>query len=162
MSLVRRYHSIFPTACMILLFFPHNSLSLVEASHKFTHVVDGVYLCVCFLPIDGHYSHRSKLSINHDSWEFICNLGFEYGLLRGRRQWRWTAAVSTPTHHTTIANKPTHSSRQLYIACRVCTIFHVTGNLAGMSSANQSICKACFHVCFTSCGLCSPPFHSFG
>jgi len=93
-----------------LLFFPLNSLSLVEASNKFAHVVDGVYLCVCFLPIDGYYSHRSKLTINYDSWEFICNLGFEYGLLRGQRQWRWTAAVSTPPHYTTIANKPTRFS----------------------------------------------------
>jgi len=33
----------------------------------------------------------------HVSWEFICNIGFEYGLLRGRRLWRWTAAVSGPS-----------------------------------------------------------------
>jgi hypothetical protein len=31
------------------------------------------------------------------SWEFICNLSFEWSLLRGRRQWRWTAAVRIPS-----------------------------------------------------------------
>jgi len=29
------------------------------------------------------------------SWEFVCKIGFEYGLLRGRRAWRWTAAVGS-------------------------------------------------------------------
>jgi len=93
------------------------------------------------------------MTYDSDSWEFICNLGFEYSLLRGRRQWRWTAAVSTPPHHTTTANKSTRIPQQLYIACRISTISHVAGNLAGMSSANQSICKACFHAYFTSCCL---------
>ncbi|KAH9177254.1 hypothetical protein EDB89DRAFT_1522942 [Lactarius sanguifluus] len=37
---------------------------------KLIHVIDGIYI-----------------------WEFICNLSFEWSLLRRRRQWRWTAAV---------------------------------------------------------------------
>ena len=81
--------------------FSHNSPSLVDASNKFTCVVDGVYMCVSLLPIDRYYSHRSKLVTNYGSWEYICSLHFEYGLLRGRRQWRWTDAVSTITpRHT--------------------------------------------------------------
>ena len=92
---------------IIFLFLPLNLLSLVEAANKFAHVVDGLYLCDCFLPIDRYHFYPPKLTINYDSWEFICNLGFEYGLLRGRRQWRWTAAVCTPPHHTTNANTPT-------------------------------------------------------
>src|SRR5438309_9526830 len=95
--------------------FPHNSPSLVDASNKFTCVVDGVYMCVSLLPLDRYYSRRSKLMMNYGSWEFICNLDFEYGLLRGRRQWRWTDAVSTTPRHTTIAKKPTRFPQQLYI-----------------------------------------------
>ena len=37
---------IFPV--IVLLFLPLDSLSLVEAANKFAHVVDGLYLCVCF------------------------------------------------------------------------------------------------------------------
>ena len=59
--------------------------------------------------------HRSKLTAIISSihaiisWEFICNLGFESSLLRSRRQWRWTAAVSRPvlphpSHHAFFVN----------------------------------------------------------
>jgi hypothetical protein len=45
------------------------------------------------------FSFRShcERADNHPrgSWEFICNLGFEWGLFSGRRQWRWTIAVSS-------------------------------------------------------------------
>jgi hypothetical protein len=134
-----------------LTLFLHNSPSLVGASNKFACVVDGVYMCVSLLPIDRYHSHRSKPMMNYGSWEFICSLHFEYGLLRGRRRWRWTDAVSITPRHTTIAKKPTRFPQQLYITCRISTISQVAASLAGMSSKNPSNCKACFHACFMSC-----------
>jgi len=38
--------------------FPLNPLSLVDASNKLAHVLAGVLVSVCFLPIDWYYSHR--------------------------------------------------------------------------------------------------------
>ena len=54
------------------------------------------------LCLERSYCHRAQGSRSvHVSWEFICNIGFEYDLLRGRRLWRWTAAVSvTPSLFT--------------------------------------------------------------
>ncbi|KAH9969355.1 hypothetical protein BJV74DRAFT_867900 [Russula compacta] len=77
---------------------PTTILQELGALVKVIHVVDGVYL-----------------------WEFICNLGFEWALLSGRRQWRWTAF--------------------LYIACRVATISSVVTELVGLNITNQINCK---------------------
>ena len=85
------------------------------------------------------------------SWEFICNLGFESSLLRSRRQWRWTAAVSRPvfphpSHHVFFVNSRRggcfSSSQQLYIACRFFTISQVATDLIGLNMTNQFNCKA--------------------
>lgn len=62
-------------------------------------------ICAFFPPplcLERSYCHRAQGSRSvHVSWEFICNIGFEYDLLRGRRLWRWTAAVSvTPSLFT--------------------------------------------------------------
>lgn len=65
---------------------------------KLIHVVDGIYI-----------------------WEFICNLSFEWSLLRGRRQWRWTSA--------------------LYIACRVATIAQVLADLVGLNVMGPINCR---------------------
>ena len=48
-------------------------------------------------------SNRERAD-NHPrgSWEFICNLGFEWGLVSGRRQWRWTIAVSSASFLTSL------------------------------------------------------------
>ena len=86
------------------------------------------------------------------SWEFICNLGFESSLLRSRRQWRWTAAVSRPLLPPSITSRfplltadaasfPS-SSQQLYIACRFFTISQVATDLVGLNLTNQFNCKA--------------------
>ncbi|KAH9003803.1 hypothetical protein EDB86DRAFT_3214350 [Lactarius hatsudake] len=69
-----------------------------EAFVKLIHVIDGIYI-----------------------WEFICNLSFEWSLLRRRRQWRWTAA--------------------LYIACRMATIAQVLSDLVGLNVMGQINCK---------------------
>ena len=58
-------------------------------------------ICASVLLHLGRYDHPItrglwSSSIYVISWEFICNLGFELSLLRARRQWRWTAAVSSP------------------------------------------------------------------
>ncbi|KAI0298452.1 hypothetical protein B0F90DRAFT_702538 [Multifurca ochricompacta] len=79
----------------------HNPVIMLNelgALVKLIHVVDGIYL-----------------------WEFICNLGFEWSLFRGRRQWRWTAA--------------------LYIACRVATVSQVLSDLVGLNVTGQINCK---------------------
>ncbi|KAH9044905.1 hypothetical protein EDB83DRAFT_2523561 [Lactarius deliciosus] len=65
---------------------------------KLIHVIDGIYI-----------------------WEFICNLSFEWSLLRRRRQWRWTAA--------------------LYIGCRMATIAQVLSDLVGLNVTGQINCK---------------------
>jgi len=65
---------------------------------KLIHVVDGIYI-----------------------WEFICNLSFEWSLLRGRRQWRWTASF--------------------YIACRVATIAEVLATFIGFDMSREINCK---------------------
>ncbi|KAH9054887.1 hypothetical protein EDB87DRAFT_1406750 [Lactarius vividus] len=65
---------------------------------KLIHVIDGIYI-----------------------WEFICNLSFEWSLLRRRRQWRWTAA--------------------LYIGCRMATIAQVLSDLVGLNVMGQINCK---------------------
>ncbi|KAH9974552.1 hypothetical protein BGW80DRAFT_1301098 [Lactifluus volemus] len=79
----------------------HNPSTIVAeytAWVKLLHVIDGVYL-----------------------WEFICNLSFEWSLLRGRRQWRWTAAF--------------------YIACRLATIAEVVSNIVGFDVTSPINCK---------------------
>jgi len=53
---------------------PATVLGELGAFVKLVHVIDGIYL-----------------------WEFICNLGFEVSLVRGRRQWRWIAALYIAT-----------------------------------------------------------------
>jgi len=77
---------------------PVTIFSDLGALIKLIHVVDGVYL-----------------------WEFICNLGFEYSLFRGRRVWRWTVA--------------------LYIACRISTICQVMTDLVGLGLDRQFNCE---------------------
>ncbi|KAF8496148.1 hypothetical protein F5888DRAFT_1705862 [Russula emetica] len=69
---------------------------------KFIHVIDGIYL-----------------------WEFICNLGFEWGLASRRRQWRWTAL--------------------LYIATRVATLSDVMTELVGLNILDEFNCKLWTH-----------------
>jgi len=64
---------------------------------KFIHVIDGIYL-----------------------WEFICNLGFEWGLASRRRQWRWTALF--------------------YIATRIATLSDVMTELVGMNILSEYNC----------------------
>lgn len=67
--------------------------TLTGAFVKLIHVVDGIYMYVLlFVP-----SFANCLDI-FLSWEFICNLSFEWSLLRGRRQWRWTSAVGISYH----------------------------------------------------------------
>ena len=85
-------------------------------------------------------------SIHAVSWEFICNLGFELSLLRSRRQWRWTAAVSAPRSPITSRFITTDAffSQQLYIACRFFTISQVATDLVGLNMTNQFNCKARF------------------
>ncbi|KAI0270478.1 hypothetical protein BC834DRAFT_967265 [Gloeopeniophorella convolvens] len=78
-----------------------NPVTLVNelgAVVKLIHVADGIYI-----------------------WEFICNLGFEWGLVTGRRQWRWTAA--------------------LYIGCRVATIAQVFADLIGLNATGRINCR---------------------
>ncbi|KAH9958770.1 hypothetical protein BC827DRAFT_1269365 [Russula dissimulans] len=58
---------------------------------KVVHVINGIYI-----------------------WEFITNLGFEWGLFQGRRHWRWTVA--------------------LYIATRMTTMFAVITDLVGLNT----------------------------
>ncbi|KAI0255665.1 hypothetical protein BJV78DRAFT_1177687 [Lactifluus subvellereus] len=65
---------------------------------KLLHVINGIYL-----------------------WEFICNLSFEWSLLQGLRQWRWTASF--------------------YIACRLTTIAEVLVTLVGLDVTSQINCK---------------------
>ncbi|KAI0255663.1 hypothetical protein BJV78DRAFT_691808 [Lactifluus subvellereus] len=65
---------------------------------KLIHVVDGVYL-----------------------WEFITNLSFEWSLLQGRRQWRWTASF--------------------YIACRVATFAEVLTTFIGFDTTSEIHCR---------------------
>jgi len=65
---------------------------------KLIHVVDGIYI-----------------------WEFICNLNFEWSLLRGQRRWKWTGA--------------------LYIACRVATIAQVLSDLVGLNVMGPINCR---------------------
>ncbi|KAN0118749.1 hypothetical protein V8E52_004860 [Russula decolorans] len=65
---------------------------------KFIHVIDGIYL-----------------------WEFICNLGFEWGLASRRRQWRWTALF--------------------YIATRIATISDVLTELVGLNILSEYNCQ---------------------
>jgi hypothetical protein len=77
---------------------PTTILSEFGAFVKLIHVVDGIYI-----------------------WEFICNLSFEWSLLRRRRQWRWTAA--------------------LYIACRVATLAQVLSDLVGLNVMGQIDCR---------------------
>jgi len=77
---------------------PATVFSELGALIKLVHVVDGIYL-----------------------WEFICNIGFELSLVRGRRQWRWTAA--------------------LYIATRFFTISQVVTDLVGLNLTDQFNCK---------------------
>lgn len=77
---------------------PVTILNEFGAFVKLIHVVDGIYI-----------------------WEFICNLSFEWSLLRRRRQWRWTAAM--------------------YIACRVATIAQVLSDLVGLNVLGQINCK---------------------
>ncbi|KAI9447260.1 hypothetical protein BJY52DRAFT_360939 [Lactarius psammicola] len=88
---------------------PVTILNEFGAFVKLIHVVDGIYI-----------------------WEFICNLSFEWSLLRRRRQWRWTAA--------------------LYIACRLATIAQVMSDLVGLNVMGQINCKV-FGYAATSLSL---------
>jgi len=74
----------------------------ISALVKLLHVVDGIYI-----------------------WEFICNLGFEWGLATGRRQWRWTVA--------------------LYIATRLATVSDVMTELVGLNLTEEFNCKLWVH-----------------
>lgn len=127
--------------------------------------------------LERSYRHRARLSHSaHVSWEFICNIGFEYGLLRGRRLWRWTAAVSGPSspsfspslhqsyHIPAVTNGLLYFFfPQIYIACRLCTISQVVIDLVGLSLLHEFDCKVRF-----SCSLpkspsrLPPPFSSSG
>jgi len=70
----------------------------LSALVKLIHVVNGIYL-----------------------WEFICNLGFEWGLFSGRRQWRWTVAF--------------------YVATRLATLSDVMTALVGLNLTEEYNCK---------------------
>ncbi|KAH9974553.1 hypothetical protein BGW80DRAFT_1301110, partial [Lactifluus volemus] len=70
---------------------PNTTVAEYVAWVKLLHVINGVYI-----------------------WEFICNLNFELSLIRGRRQWRWTASF--------------------YIACRLATIAELFAYGAGTLS----------------------------
>jgi len=83
----------------------HNPTTILHeygAWVKLIHVIDGVYL-----------------------WEFICNLSFEWSLLQGLRQWRWTAAF--------------------YIACRLTTIAEVLVTFVGLDVTSPINCKIWAH-----------------
>jgi hypothetical protein len=64
-------------------------------------------------------------------WEFICNLGFEMSLLRSRRQWRWTAAVSSPllfpSHRVFITTDVFFSFFPTVVHC-LSLFHHITGS----------------------------------
>jgi len=74
----------------------------ITALVKLLHVVDGIYL-----------------------WEFICNLGFEWGLAWGRRQWRWTITF--------------------YILTRLATLSDVMTELVGLNLTEEYNCKLWTH-----------------
>ena len=86
-------------------FFPIFAVTgQVLRSNLYTSSTESI--CAChfyfYLPPTRYYCSRGltffcsfKTHVTVTSWEFVCNLGFERSLLRGRRAWRWTAAVST-------------------------------------------------------------------
>jgi len=81
---------------------PVTVLQEFSAHIKVLHVINGIYI-----------------------WEFITNLSFEWGLLQGRRQWRWTVA--------------------LYIATRLTTMFGVITDLVGLNLLSQYNCQVYIH-----------------
>jgi len=77
---------------------PATIFSEYGAVVKLQHVVGGIYL-----------------------WEFICNIGFEWSLIRRRRQWRWTAT--------------------LFIASRLFTVTEVLTFLVGLNITSRFNCE---------------------
>ena len=60
------------------------------------------FMCASFAPTPSLLATYT----NYLSWEFICNLSFEWSLIRRRRQWRWTAAVGI--YCSNITRRPTN------------------------------------------------------
>ncbi|KAI0052420.1 hypothetical protein FA95DRAFT_1314656 [Auriscalpium vulgare] len=77
---------------------PATVLRQLESLVKLVHVMDGIYL-----------------------WEFLSSLDYEWSILRGRRNWRWTV--------------------WLYIGCRVFTLGEVVADLTGFNATTPINCE---------------------
>ncbi|KAI0063368.1 hypothetical protein BV25DRAFT_1899351 [Artomyces pyxidatus] len=73
-------------------------LKQLESLVKLIHVVDGIYI-----------------------WEFISSLDYEWSIIRGRRQWRWTI--------------------WLYVGCRLLTFAEVLSDLTGFNVTHPINCE---------------------
>ena len=59
---------------------------------RLNHVIAGIYMCVY---IRGREHRLLTLSYNNVSWETVITTGFELGMLRGKRPYKWTIWVSS-------------------------------------------------------------------